>query len=62
MFQIMHSWVAHGRRSGKVAKQALACAPNAPMPKKGRMLAWHFGILGGLAYGGLGALKNRVRS
>jgi len=53
-------WVEHGRRCGKVAKAAIAQAPNAPMPKRGRMIAWYFGILGGLVYGGLGFIKNKL--
>lgn len=54
-------WLKHGRRCGKVAKLAQACAPEAPLPKKARMVAWHLGVLGGLAYGGLGLIKNKVR-
>jgi len=55
-------WIEHGRRCGKVAKVTLAFAPTASMPKKGRMLAWHLGILGGWAYGGMGLVKKRVRT
>lgn len=54
-------WVKHGRRCGKVAKLAQAYAREAPLPKKARMLAWHLGVLGGLAYGGLGLIKKKVR-
>jgi glycosyltransferase involved in cell wall biosynthesis len=53
-------WIQHGRRCGKIAKAAIGCAPTEPIPKKGRMLAWNLGVLGGLVYGGLGLVKNKL--
>ena len=54
-------WIDHGRRSGKIAKAAIACAPNEPIPKKRRLFAWNLGVVGGLAYSGLGSIKTKIK-